>query len=251
MDEPQTGDFKPPYMSFHTLWSTLAELGTKELPPRIDRSLMATKSGTDQANLLAAFAAFNLVGEGQRVQPALVALTSQDEEERRQALAQLVRTHYPRQMEISEQHGTEMQLRESFQEDFKLDSAETRRKAITFFLHAARTAGLPLSQNFPQTRAGSGSPGTPRRRSANGSSRKKAPAAPTTAPNGSAGAATSGDTYTVTLSSGGHVSVVVDVNLFGLSTADREFVIDLVDRLKGYPQAGLVSAEDREEVPVP
>jgi hypothetical protein len=26
------------------------------------------------------------------------------------------------------------------------------------------------------------------------------------------------------------------MNIFDLSTTDREFVIDLVDRLKGYPQ---------------
>lgn len=43
-----------------------------------------------------------------------------------------------------------------------------------------------------------------------------------------------GDTYTVSLDSGGQVSVVVDVNLFDLTTDDRNFVIDLVDKLKGY-----------------
>lgn len=48
---------------------------------------------------------------------------------------------------------------------------------------------------------------------------------------------TDGDTYTVELASGGAVSVVVDVNLFDLTTDDRTFVIDLVDKLKGYPQA--------------
>lgn len=45
---------------------------------------------------------------------------------------------------------------------------------------------------------------------------------------------TNGDTYTVALASGGTVSVVVDVNLFDLTTSDRNFVIDLVDKLKGY-----------------
>jgi hypothetical protein len=32
------------------------------------------------------------------------------------------------------------------------------------------------------------------------------------------------------------VTVSVSMNIFDLSTTDREFVIDLVDRLKGYPQ---------------
>jgi hypothetical protein len=46
-----------------------------------------------------------------------------------------------------------------------------------------------------------------------------------------------GDTYTVSLASGGQVSVVVNVNLFDLTTDDRNFVIDLVDKLKGYAVA--------------
>ncbi len=43
-----------------------------------------------------------------------------------------------------------------------------------------------------------------------------------------------GDTYRVSLGSGGSVAVVVDVNLFELSIEDRSFVIDIVDRLTGY-----------------
>lgn len=39
----------------------------------------------------------------------------------------------------------------------------------------------------------------------------------------------------VKLASGGSVSVNASVNLFTLTTEDRTFVIDLVDKLKGYP----------------
>jgi len=46
-----------------------------------------------------------------------------------------------------------------------------------------------------------------------------------------------GDTYRIQLNSGGSVSVVMDVNLFRMSSEDREFVIDLVDRLKNYQSA--------------
>lgn len=49
-------------------------------------------------------------------------------------------------------------------------------------------------------------------------------------------ATTEADSYTVDLQSGGRVTVSVSMNIFDLSTTDREFVIDLVDRLKGYPQ---------------
>lgn len=43
-----------------------------------------------------------------------------------------------------------------------------------------------------------------------------------------------GDTYQIPLKSGGSVSVSMDVNLFRLSVADRDFVMDLVDRLTSY-----------------
>lgn len=57
--------------------------------------------------------------------------------------------------------------------------------------------------------------------------------------------AVAGDTYTVELASGGSVSVLVNVNLFALSTDDRNFVIDLVDKLKGYDVASSATPVER------
>jgi hypothetical protein len=237
VDETQTA-FKPPYMSFQTFLTFVEELASRPLPPQIDRSMMGSKSGTDQNNLTSALKGFGLINSDHRVEPALVQLATSDETKRNEKLAELVRAYYPDPITVSEQNGTEGQLIESFKRSFSLDTVETRRKAITFFLHAARVAGIPLSPHFPQTRTGSGSPGTPRpKRSAK---RKTAP------PVNGAGASNStatrpnqpgGDTYSVSLQSGGSVSVVVSVNLFALSTEDRNFVIDLVDKLKGYPRS--------------
>lgn len=55
------------------------------------------------------------------------------------------------------------------------------------------------------------------------------------------GSTGSGDTYSVDLKSGGKVTVTVDVNLFSMSASDREFVIHLVDSLKGYAGANTTS----------
>ena len=48
--------------------------------------------------------------------------------------------------------------------------------------------------------------------------------------------------HTLKLSSGGAVNIALDVDLFTLSRSDREFVIDLVDRITEYraSQAGKV-----------
>lgn len=43
-----------------------------------------------------------------------------------------------------------------------------------------------------------------------------------------------GDVYQITLRSGGKISVLVNVNLFRLSAADREFVLRIVDAVTGY-----------------
>ena len=230
-------------MSFQTFWKFVEDLSARPLPPQIDRSIMNSKSGTDQANLMSALSGFGLIGADQRVEPALRDLAVSDDATRRERLATLIQKYYPEQVIVAEQNGTEQQLHQTFRESFNLESADTRRKAVTFYLHAARTAGMTLSEYFPQTRSGSGNPGASRPKRP---ARRKGPAASVTgASTGSAmrqregQARIGGDTYTVDLESGGTVSVAVSVNLFDLTTKDRSFVIELIDKLKGYPQAAM------------
>jgi hypothetical protein len=59
---------------------------------------------------------------------------------------------------------------------------------------------------------------------------------------------TEGDPYLVELSSGGKIFALVDVDLFGLSVEDRNYVIDLVDKLKGYKTPGVTHAANEEEL---
>lgn len=239
MDETNAVPFRPPYMSFQTFWKFIEDLSARPLPPRIDRSIMGSKSGTDQANLMAALTGLRLIqADSMAVQPALRELADAEPEKRLMRLAALIREFYAGPMEVSEENGTEAQLNEAFKESYGLDSVETRRKAVTFFLHGARTSALPLSPHFPATRSGSGSPGAARPKKTT-TKRKGTPTAGDTPAGGTAAPApntTQGSTYTVSLVSGGEVSVVVDVDLFGMTTEDRTFVIDLVDKLKGYPR---------------
>jgi hypothetical protein len=233
MDTSSTDTFKPPYMAFATFWSFIGFLAERPLPPRIDRSIMGNRSGTDQANLMATLKAFGLIDTEHKVQPALIALAVSDEVARREQLSALVRASYPGPVQVSAENGTDGQLNEAFRDDFGLTAAETRRKCVTFFLHALREAVLPVSANFPQTRSGSGGPGIPKSKTPRAAARQKAAQQAATPPPKSG----KGDTYAVTLVSGGTVSVEVSVNLFDLSTQDREFVIKLVDALKGYAES--------------
>src|SRR6266700_3864540 len=67
MDEPKPGEFRPPYLSFATFWSFLDTMLAQPLPPKIDRSMMRSKSGSDQVSLTAAMKAFGLIGDNQEV----------------------------------------------------------------------------------------------------------------------------------------------------------------------------------------
>jgi hypothetical protein len=224
--EPQVESFKPPYMSFQTFWNFIAELGSKPLPPRIDRSLMGSKSGTDQNNLTAALTTFQLVkvvNGASEVQPRLRELAEGDEAQRKALLADLVREFYPKPLAVSEANDTEAALHDAFRDAYDLNAAETRRKCETFFLHALRVAELPISPHFKQTRPGSGAPGTPKPRKATKPRRAADPK-----PDGNGGGivnppAGSGAAEVVTVDFGDAGSVVLHVDVRWLQLDDDTF----------------------------
>jgi len=179
-------DFKPPYMSFQTFWNFLTDLSAKPLPRKLDRSIMQSKSGTDQNNLMAALEGFGFIDGDGVVQPSFQWFQEATPEQRKETLSDLLSTFYGAPLGVSANNGTPNDLAESFRDRLGMTTADTRRKAITFFLHAAREAGIDLSPHFPKTRAGSGAPGTPkpqrsgsRRKAAlNGNASTKSPEKP-------------------------------------------------------------------------
>jgi hypothetical protein len=250
MDE-QTSEFRPPYSSsFSTFWSFVGELADGALPPKIDRSLMRSKSGTDQAGLTAAMKAFRLIDANQFV-TGLNDLKPLDKAGRLKWLAEQINEHYAVQVQVAAQNGTEQQLRDSFREAFPtLESTETIRKAMTFFLHAARTANIPLSPHFPSTRSGSGAPGAPK--PTRPARKRKPPAGDTKKPDLGAGSAgTSAHEHTIVdFGNAGTVSIDVDVKWLDLTPHQfaklREF-IKAIEALGDPGNDG--SAEDAEVSP--
>ena len=234
--DTQSVEFRPPYMSFQTFWSFIEELASKPLPPRVDRSLMTSKSGSDQANLISALWAFGLTDEGGNVQDELTLLVGTPPEDRKAAFGELVRKFYTGPLRVSAENGTQADLNKVFTDDYEgMSSPETRRKAITFFLHSARNAEIPLSPHFPATRSGSGAPGAPKAK------RTPAKRKQHNDDKGDAGSqlppppgASSLTTQTVILKSGGTVTLGYNMSLFDLDDDDQEFVLDLVRKVKNY-----------------
>lgn len=239
MADDGRGGFKPPYLPFTTLWNFVGELAAHPLPPAIDRSLMGTKSGSDQVNLMATLRTFGMIDDDRKVQPAFVDFAVADETARKQYLRVLVEKYYADALAVSSQNGTEQQLHECFRDTYGIDGADTRRKAVTFFLHAARRADIPLSPHFPSTRPGSGSPGqrrkSPKKRASNGGnsggSTGNAAERVETTPRPKSEYETS-----VKLQTGGTMSLTVNVNPLNLRGEDRQFFYEVVDMLADYAE---------------
>lgn len=230
MEENAAPGFKPPYLPFKTFWSFLQELGTKPIPPSLDRSMLRSKSGTDQANLLAALKSFGLVSDTLAVDSALEPFAQaavNDEPSAKRTLESLLRLHYKRQFDLSDQNATEKSLVDSFEEDFEV-TGDTKRKAVTFFLQAVRFAGISLSPHFPMTRGGGGRPAGARTKS---TARRKPAGTPLGTGTRGGGGPTPGERITVTIPDVGTVTLIVDVRWLELEdttfTQLRQMVKDL------------------------
>ena len=245
MTEAVQSDFKPPYMAFQTFWRFVSDLSMNPLPPRIDRSLMDSKSGTDQANLINTLKAFGLIDEDQRVLPALIALTDTDEEGRKPLLGEIVKQRYAAALAVSDSNGTANQLDDCFRDNYAVTGADTLRKSITFFLHAARAAGLPLSPHFKQTRAGQGARGQPRKRPSQRKPKNTA-SAPGVYPSDGAKQSHAYQ-LNVRLRTGGTMTLTVNVNPISLRGDDRSFFYEIVDKMTDYRQEGTAGSNAQDD----
>lgn len=242
MDSEDKG-FSPPY---NVPWSTFhntVEKVAADLPNRIDRSYLASQSGTVQTYLISAFRGFGLTDEDDVVQDELRDL-AKDAEGRPARVAALLERHYAAAVELGRTNATPGELDQTFAAMFPRVTGESRVKAIRFFLSAATYAGLQMSPLWKAPKAGPS--GSRRARSARKSAQPN-PQMPAQVP------PAQGDAHTVNLRSGGAVTLSVSVNLFGLSRDDREFVLGLIDQLTNYENQkalppGDASSEDASQV---
>lgn len=213
--------FTYPYISYATFKNFLLTLDPDALPPRIDRSLMVGMAGGTQTHLLQALRSFTLIGEGNQVKDPFIRMAG-NEAAFADAMRAILRHFYAPQMELAEQQATTAQLMESFAPSGYTGS--TLRKATTFFLHAAKDSGLPLSPHF---RAPAATATSRSRRTS------KAKAKPPVA-SAQAEPAPAAESHSIQLRSGGAVTLSCTTEFLALSRADRNFLFGLVDSLRDY-----------------
>src|SRR5579872_6179089 len=148
-----------PYLPFKS-WNNSFDVFGQAIPPRIHRTIWR-QSGLMQGLLLGAYRFFGLIDSEDKPTELLVRYATSSTDMRPMIMGDLLRVAYP---EIMSHDLTAMTLPILYEliEKYNVSGA-TKKKAVTFFLQAAKFAKIPLS-NFIQTRTS----GPRRRRSRSG-----------------------------------------------------------------------------------
>jgi hypothetical protein len=151
----------PPYIAFKTLLNLIDRMEREGIPGRIDKTYLDNLAGGYQGQVFSALRSLGLMGDDRKPLLTLTNLVTQPDSRERQ-IGELVERIYPYAVRLGED-ATHGQLEEAFKENAPSLGVHAREKAITFYMHAAKYAKLPLSKHFKGGAATSG-PRTPRRR---------------------------------------------------------------------------------------
>jgi hypothetical protein len=220
------------YVSFKTFLSAVEALG-QGVPKRIDRTMWRSQSGVVQSQIMMALRFFNLVDEDDKPMPALHRLVDAPSEKRPEQIGALLRYAYH---DIIEHDLTKMtpKMLDEAMENYHVNG-DTKRKAVTFFLQAARFADLPMHpllsgairNSAPRKRRNKRDSGEQEEQSF----RSRAGDLPASNQNGPA-------PKVVQLRSGGTLTLAVNVDVFSMSPEDRAFVFGVIDTLQKYEAGG-------------
>jgi len=204
-----------PYLPWKSFFNSL-EVFSQAIPPKLTRSVWR-QSGLMQGLLLGTYRFLGLVDEDDKPTGLLVVLINP--ETRQEAMAGILRASYPA-IVAHNMNSITIEILNEEMEKYNV-SGSTKKKAITFFLQAAKYAGFPLS-SFIQLRTSG-----PRRRRSRVEEEEFADETPTPS-------SRSGTEKVVELKSGGKITLKVEIDVLSVSEADRKFVFEMVDKLNGY-----------------
>jgi len=137
----------PPYVPHSTFTSFINGLKKAGLPSHIDRSLMTNMSGSGQSAMLAAIKSMGLVNSDSEPMPNLTIIVEGSEEEYVGAMQTVVKHTYPFLFDGSV--DIENTTSKKVEDRFRLAGASgsTLTKTISFFLAAAKEAGIAVSSH--------------------------------------------------------------------------------------------------------
>lgn len=243
------GQWIPPYISFRTMLDLLQRMSDEEPPARIDKTYLHSYSGGYQTQVIAALNSLGLrKAETGEVTDLLTDLVTGDETARKKLIAGILDSHYG-PVRALDRNATQGQMLDAFK-DMGVNSGDTMRKVVAFFLTAAKYAEIPVSKHWktpavPRSAKRRSSPG-----GGDGNGSADAAENKSGGGDGSQGTPTpSANLRSVTLRSGGTVTLGLTVDLFSLDDFDQKFVLDLVKKVREYgEQFQLPAAPSDSEV---
>jgi len=214
----------PPYIAYRTFENFLAELKARGLPSRIDRSVLSHKSGTVQSQLLLCFRYLDLIAVSGRPTEKLRGLVASEGVTRKNLQREILKSAYLFifESDFDLRSATSYQMEELFHRTGA--SGETVRRCISFFLAAARTAGIPFSSYLKPHRG--------KKAALRSSDHSVEQTQLIQAARSDAARAVK----KIQLCSGGTLTLELSFDVFKLNKADRDFLFGLIDQLNQYQQ---------------
>jgi hypothetical protein len=221
----------PPYVSFRTLLTQIERMATEGVPSKIDQYFLTNMAGGTQNHFRHALRVLGLIDENNRTTDLLREVVAGEAEGRKAKLGQILSDRFPELVAL----GTDASKSDFLEvlSEYGAKSADSQRKALTFYVAAAEYSGMPISNHVKSGRA----PSSPRRsssprrgKSSNGSG---TPGGSGTAQN-AVPAGGNGYARTLQLKSGGTVTLTWDVNMAYSTQEDEDFVMGLVRALRSY-----------------
>lgn len=225
-----------PYLPFKTFLGSFDPF-SQGIPPKIDRTLW-NQSGFVQGLIMNAYRYFHLVDVNSKPMPQLQQLVKSKNEGRKAEIKKLLEIGYP---EIAATHDLTTMTPKMLDElmDKYNVTGETKKKAITFFLQAAKFADMPLSSFL-----------TDKIRSTSGTRRRRATTVSSTGnrvtPNSTPSGITTASTKRLDLASNGTIEMTISYDPFSISKDDRDFLFELIDRLQQYDDSHPSEGEETQ-----
>ena len=214
------------YVPFRTFLSAIEGL-EHGIPHQIDTSMWPTYSGAIKSQLIGSFKFLNLIDEAGTPTPWLKALVD-DKANRKTHLRKTLESSYSKVVSVGLQQMTPKQF-DDLMSEYGMEGS-THQKVVSFFLQAAKFSGLPMSPLLGKKTRVSGRRRKTGEESGNGTSN-------TVALSTEPGTLPRSTSRTVTLKSGGKLSLSLEANLFDLNSSDREFVFGIIDKLQEYEKS--------------
>jgi hypothetical protein len=216
-----------PYVPFKSFLTALDNL--RHGPPVIlDRTVWPTFSGGLAGQMLAAFRFLGFITEDYEVTDLLSRAI--DPDQRKEALARAMRASFEDIFALDLSRATPKQLSDVLSEQYNV-SGSTHKKALTFFLHAAKFTDVALA---PAISRKTRSSGPRKRRQPNGGAITPEATVAGSEIKIAQPKSQTGSSKTIKLLGGGSATLSFDVDVWSMTPADQEFVFGMIRRMNEY-----------------